>query len=338
MTSTLATFLDTIPTTDPTLPTDHFQAWSNRSVIPEWTSAVNLYAAVEELGDESHLQRILSCRKEAWFVQNSETLEIRVASKHCNLRWCPLCSESRQFFITTQTTDWLKSCHHPKLLTLTLRHTSSPLKHQIQFLYESFRQLRKKSYFKKNVTGGIWFFQVKISKTDGNWHPHLHCTIDGNYLTFNKIQKLWIRITKGSKFLNIKPCTDIERSAKHIARYAARPADLADLEFDQGLELYYALKSKRLVGSWGTARSLSFRPTKPPDAHLWKNIGSWTSVQAMRGIQQEADLIWKAFITNTPASQILSLTYSDYSLGDWGKAANPCPPVTEYLDFYNRGG
>lgn len=334
MDSAIAPLVHTIPTTDPPTPTDDFQAWSTRSTLSEWSLSVELYRSIADLGDEDHLDRILSCRKKAWFVQNSETLDIRVASKKCNLRWCPLCAESRQYFIADQTEAWLKTAHHPKLLTLTLRHTSAPLTNQIDFLYECFRQLRKKAYFKKNVIGGIWFFQVKLSKDDCTWHPHLHCVIDGNYLKFHQIQNLWINITKGSKFVNIKTCSNIQNSAKHIARYAARPADLSDKTLSQQLELYYALRSKRLVSSWGSARPMSFRPCKPDDAHLWKDIGSWQTVQAMRGISDEADMIWKSFSTNQPPPCLVTMRPLEMLMAGVDYAAKPPPPIEQYLDFY----
>ena len=334
MSPTMTSSLDTEETTDPISPTEDFQTFSRHSTAPEWDATHELYATLADLGDEKPLHRFQDCRKKAWFVQNENTLEIRVASTKCHLRWCPLCADSRQMFIAKQTTDWLKTCHHPKLLTLTLRHTSAPLESQIKFLYESFRQLRKRSYFSKKVTGGIWFFQVKKSDSDHKWHPHLHCTIDGLFLKHRELKNLWIRITRGSEIVHIKPCTNIENSAQHIARYAARPSDLATFEFSDTLEIYHAMKSRRIVGSWGTARYISFRPSKPDDAADWKSCGGWSTVQGMRGFDEDATMIWKAWLTNKPAPRKVSMYRLEQAMAGVDVAAAPAPALQTYLDFY----
>lgn len=336
MPETSSSLLDTIETSARSAVPDSYQAFLRRSRDSEWLATYNLYATVADLNPGQTLSRFENCRKSAWFVRNELTGAVKVASSHCNLRWCPLCAETRQVLITQATKDWLETCHHPKLLTLTLRHTSSPLESQIDFLYHSFQKLRKRALIKNHCDGGIWFFQVKRSKRDHNWHPHIHATIDGDFIAHRKIQKLWARITRGSDQVNIKACTNIENSSKHIARYASRPADLTDHPELDRLELYNALQHRRLVGSWGSAREISFTPKKPADADLWHKIANWSTVRHLLGFSDEADLIWKCFLTNEPLPATVSMNPLENSLLGSTEISPRAPDPQGWLDFFLR--
>ncbi|MCK5614526.1 protein rep [Candidatus Pacearchaeota archaeon] len=296
-----------------------------------------MYDTLSVLAIDEKLDRFLDCRKKAWFVQNQKTFEVRVASKKCTLRWCPLCAGSRRHFIGTQTLTWLKSAKFPKFLTLTLRHTSAPLSSQIDFLYESFRQLRKRNYFKKNVKGGVWFFQVKKSKVDGLWHPHLHCVICGNWVAHRKLKDMWIRITKGSDIVHIKPCIDLKKSADYIARYAAKPAILKELSIDEQIELYQSMAGRRIVGAWGNARPMSFRPCKPDDSADWQHAGWWSTVNNMRRHDADAADIWRAFTTGVPLEGRVSMYKLEQLMAGNDIEPRVVPAVTGYLDFMVPG-
>lgn len=329
-----ATLVHTQQTSSGSPMPNNYAAFCRVIDIDEWSATRDLYQAQSTSDEDPALQRFLDCRKKAWFVQNIATLHVKVASKHCNLRWCPLCANSRQQVITAVTKEWLHGCKHPKLLTLTLRHTSSPLANQIDFLYKCFNKLRKRKFFTSNVTGGIWFFQIKRSKTTGEWHPHIHTTIDGSYLARKDLSKLWAEITRGSDVIDIRSCKNIDNSANHIARYTSRPADLADKSLSDRLELFHALNNRRLVGSWGTARNLSLKPQKPADSDDWQNIGNWSTIKEMQGYSDDADEAWKAFITGQPAKRLLSLRLLENAIdGIDERNQNPIDPQT-WLDFY----
>ncbi len=261
-----------------------------------------VYSLLPGRNTEKRLANFDQCKTRSWFTRHDDTGEVKVVSSSCKLRWCPLCSNARKYHLAKQVKEWLESVKSPKFLTLTVKHSSIGLDAQIDHLYRSFRKLRQMKAYKKLFKGGVWFFQIKKSDTDGLWHPHLHCVIQSAYVDHSKLWKAWLLITGTSKVVDVRSVKDDDNVAEYVARYAARPSDLAGLEVADQLELVTALHGRRLVGTWGSARVISLSPSKPPDAGKWQNVGSWWLVAAMHEHDERARAIWKAFRLNKPLS------------------------------------
>lgn len=257
----------------------------------ETLAAKKLYIQIDELEASEKCWELECCRTVAWFVRHEETGQVRISSKKCHLRWCYHCAESRQNFITSQVHPWWARAKLPKLLTLTLQHTSAPLEQQIDLLYRSFQKLRNRQPMKKKCIAGVWFFQITRNHETNTWHPHLHALIDSAYLKHDLLKKAWCQITGGSTIIHIKAVIDTAKTLSHCARYAARPSSLINLTDSEALELYQAFQNRRIVGAWGKAKAISFRQTKPVDSEKWKNIGSWQYVFSKVGKDIRADRI-----------------------------------------------
>lgn len=189
---------------------------------------------------------------------------------------------------------------------------------------------------KRNVSGGIWFFQVKKNKAGDEWHPHLHCVIDAEYISKFDLSAAWAAVTITSNIIDIRTVYDQEKAAQEVARYASRSAMLEPLASVDRLELIEAMHGRRVVGTWGSARSLSLRPSKPADADDWVNVGSWSVVSIMHGQDDRADAIWKAYKTDGTIPEDCSLwkfelqfNGSQMPLENW-----PAEPHQTFLDFY----
>ena len=254
-----------------------------------------IYSILPGRNPEGRLTNFDNCKKQAWFVRHRITGDVKIVSSSCKLRWCPLCANAKKYLLAEGVKEWLKGVDKPKFLTLTLKHSENPLINQIDHLYQSFRKLRLRKNYRKLFKGGVWFFQIKKSKNDGLWHPHLHCVIESKFVDFDKLWKAWLLITGTSKVVDVRSVKNDEEVAEYVARYAARPSDLAELELSDQLELVAALHGRRLVGAWGTAREISLSPSKPQDAGDWKNVGSWWLVATMFGHDVRAKNIWTAF-------------------------------------------
>lgn len=314
-----------------------YQTLLIREHASEFAAARRLYDVLDLQTNLSKLEILDSCRSDSWFIRHSLSGEVRIASNCCKLRWCPMCAKSRQNFITRQVSSWFLHARQPKLLTVTIRHTSAPLKTQVEFLYKSFQRLRKRKLLKDNIAGGVWFFQVKRSSDGLTWHPHIHCLIDSNYIPHKKLMSLWSEITVGSFVIDIRQIINTEKAVKHNARYCAKPCSLVDLDICEMLELFEAFNKRRLVGCFGTAKNIQLRPVKPPDSDQWENIGSWSYVVGLAGEDDRADAILLAWRTQKPLSQGITLC----KLDNFG----PDPPPPEerpliqhqyVLDFYAR--
>ena len=295
-----STLLEPIETTVRQAPSNTLRQHLTRNNPAEIEASRHVYEILGGESPEKRIDRFDKCKSQAWFVRNSETGLVKVVSSSCKLRWCPLCANAKKYHLAEQVSEWLESVDKPKFLTLTLKHSTNCLSDQIDQLYKSFRKLRLFKEYKKLIHGGVWFFQIKKSKHDDLWHPHLHCVIDAKYIDHTKLWKTWLTITHTSKVVDIRSVKDEAQVAEYVARYAARPSDLAELQLGDQLELVTSLHGRRLCGTWGTARVVSLTPSKPQDSDDWKNIGSWWMVATMFDTDKRANHIWKAFQTNKP--------------------------------------
>jgi hypothetical protein len=202
-------------------------------------------------------------------VYNPATLEVRVHSNRCNVRFCPFCTRVKRAVITESVTDWLKKAAAPKLLTFTIRHTDEPLSVQVDHLYESFRLVRKRKLLKSAIRGGVWFFQLKQSGSPSTWHPHLHCLIDADYIPQSKLSALWSKVTGGSTVVDIRACKSVSATAEYVARYATSPASLLALSPADGAVALECFLDRRVVGTWGSARGVKLSVSRMTEGERW---------------------------------------------------------------------
>ena len=240
------------------------------------------------------------CRTSSWFIVNSESREVRVATRTCKLRWCPMCAKARMRHLTSEVTSWFENVKNPKFLTLTVQHNEEPLHDQIEYLYDCFKNFRKRKLVKDKIDGGVWFFQIHKSKTDGLWHCHLHCVIDSGFIPQKKLSDLWLKCTLTSCVVDIRAVKRPEIIAEYVARYAARPSILGELEPEDRIDLVRALQGRRLVGAWGTARKIRLRPALPDDTDKWKSVGGWSLIREYLHESDEARAIVNAWRKKEP--------------------------------------
>jgi len=278
---------------------DTYQAHKRHSCEREWLAIERLYLQFPGNSSQSRAFRFRECRTWSWFARNIETGLVRVASSNCKLRWCPLCASAKANYISRNCEAWLKSHKQPKMLTLTLKHSSAPLKFQIDNLYESFRKLRKSKLLKEKVAGGIWFFQLKKSKSDSLWHPHLHCLISSEYLPQQLLSKLWYKITLTSNVVDIRSIKDNESASKEVARYCARPCKMSDLsEPDRGI-VFEAFHGRRISGTWGNGSECKLSVKSDFDETQWEYLATWKTIQENVSFDDRAKAILHAYKNNT---------------------------------------
>ena len=262
--------------------------------------AESIYREWDRLDNKHRTSQFLQCKSAAWFVVHKVTREVRVQSHSCGLRWCPFCIKSRRYVITSSVTEWLKDRQRPRFITLTLRHRSAPLSEQIADLYYFFRQLRKTAFWRSNVKGGIWFFQVKKTKSGEYWHPHLHVLVEGNYMMQEALRELWRKITHGSYIVDIRAIKSVRKAAAYVARYASAPCRLLDCAFDDALEVVQALHGKRICGTFGSAKGVPLRKLPYDDREDWVTLDSFFNVSLGSSTDEFAATIWQCWVDNKP--------------------------------------
>jgi len=305
--STNPTRLDTEETSGQSLDPSDYRAIRIHPVRKEYSAAYELYSHLDGLDNRDRSNNLQGCRRYAWFVRDTETGTVHVASNSCKLRWCPVCSRARTFFIQRNVLEFATGRTDLRFMTLTLRHTSQGLSEQIDYLYACFRKLRKYKQFKHYVTGGIWFFQVTIEKSTGCWHPHLHCLITGRYMPKSWLVKAWSHITKGSYICDIKYVKNASRAAKYVARYCARPVNLSDHPMELRLQIFESFHGRRLNGTWGKAKDVSLSPSTQLAEGRFERLGSWSTIYHSRMSFSDAMAIYKAWKEKTTIDPGISM-------------------------------
>lgn len=268
--------------------------------MESYIRALEIYADVDGTFGGKFSSRLQACRKYAWFVQSSVTKKLRVQSSRCKLRWCPICRDVSRMIVTNAVNDWLVIQKYPKMITLTLKHNDDPLEVQIKHLYKSFLKLRRRAYFQRLITGGVWFFQLKFNEQAQQWHPHIHCLVAGKYLPQARLKSLWHKITGDSYVVDIRPVKDLESCSNEVARYATSPADITAVNLQRALEIHYATKHRRICGSWGSAKSLVLRPRPLEDTGEWSKVADFYFINTTKEYDPNALTFWKCFKRGVP--------------------------------------
>jgi hypothetical protein len=280
-------------------------------VAKEYEAAERLYEVLKDDTKRGRINQLRECRTLAYFARNDLTGEVRVRSSHCQLRWCPLCGRSRRNFIVEQVATRLRSVYRPRFATFTLKHSDAPLEHQINSLYNYFRQLRRRFQFKRLTRGGIWFFQIKRYEKTGAWHPHIHCLLDGQYIEQSALSAEWKKITYGSYIVDIRAVHNKKNAAEEVARYAAMPCNLAVISDSAAVEIAEALQGKRLAGTWGSLRNIRLHYTKTPAESTWVNVGWYTSIMELIDTDINAQSILLSWLSGEPLPPATNIWHVD---------------------------
>ena len=291
-----------------------------------------LYRFIDDLDDTEYSYRLESCRTMPFFMVNKNTLKVRIASQSCNLRFCPLCQKSKRSNIAANVKKWMKSEKHPKMITLTMKTTDEDLKIQLDRLYKCFKQLRRLKLFKEKTTGGIWFFQVTQTTNPKAFHPHLHIITAGDYIPHRQLSREWQRITGESFIVDLRAVKNIKKSADYVSRYATMPANLLYMEQMAQACLFYAIKGRRLCGTFGSAYKQKLTKKPEIDKETWKKIKPFHEIMKMQDGDETAKAMVQAWISGKPLKEMpnfpSSLKFSNIIDTDKNK-----PEPEPYLEF-----
>ncbi|MCW7072266.1 MAG: protein rep, partial [Methanophagales archaeon] len=119
---------------------------------------------------------------------------------------------------------------------------------------QSFRRLRQRAIWKNAVDGGCYV--LEITGVPGNWHGHIHAVIYSRWMNWDKLLKVWIKVSggRGVWIQNIPPSV----AKNYITKYITKPAGISD---EAAAELEFEIKGYRLFnpfGSWYN-RNLEYR-------------------------------------------------------------------------------
>jgi len=195
---------------------------------------------------------------------------------YCHDRFCLPCAQARSRTVAANLHAALQNGNF-RLLTLTLHSTTEPLADLIKKLYVSFRKLRRLPWWTDRVTGGAAFLEVKWNDDKQRWHPHLHCILDGRYLSPGELVAHWWNITGDSYIVDIRAIRDKDEATRYVSKYASKPMRNSFINRPDRLdEAIVALHGRRLILTFGTWSKL--RLTEATHTTTWYPIAPLTEI------------------------------------------------------------
>lgn len=185
-------------------------------------------------------------------VYESEDGEIHVSEDRCKSRLCPRCALIRSRALTAKIWAALQRMNSPRMLTLTLRSASLPLRDEIDRLTTCFKNLRRSKGWKSHVDGGAYTIEATWNPTTEQWHPHLHAIIDGRYWPQSAIADAWQAVTGDSRIVDIRMVYDAAKAATYVASYVAKSSDVRQLPDDLIPEWAHSIHGLRMMQTFGS--------------------------------------------------------------------------------------
>jgi hypothetical protein len=308
---------------EPTPPQDLEPVLSQRWIHAGWRhTRSQVFDALRRTEQPAaRVQAFAECGSTAIILQSRDNpSDWKIAGSRCHDRFCQRCAGARAHAIAYNVIDYLAD-RETRFLTLTVKHDDASLAMMLDHLTRSFRTLRRRPLWKKCVTGGVAFLEIKWSAASQSWHPHFHILIVGKYLDWQKLKAEWWRITGDSHVIDIRAIRNRDQAFHYVCKYASKPLNNTFANRPPLLdEAIRALRGRKLAHTFGDCRGLVL--IEKPDDAAWEPRGSlndWIK-RARRG-DAEAQNVLLGIAANALAADLLTPGLYE------ADAADPDPPV-----------
>lgn len=230
-------------------------------------------ALMETEQTEGRCRRFATCGDDCWVLQSkTEAGKYGLACNACNDRFCVPCARARARVINHNLSTRLGK-EPMRFVTLTVRTDGLTLKEGLAKLYDSWKQLQRRTVWSRAVKAGVAFLELKRSADGLRWHPHFHVLTTGSYIPKIKLQEAWREITTDSFIVDIRFVRAAAVVQHYVAKYASKPLPTDVLYAHEWLcEAIVALKGKRMIIPFGDWHGLKL--TERPKADEWEVLGS----------------------------------------------------------------
>jgi hypothetical protein len=228
------------------------------------------------------IDRFENCGSGCLLQRKVGEARVRLSANYCHDRFCLPCATARSRSIAANLG---KLCGDAPVahLVLTIRHNEAPLGRQFDRLVSAFADVRRGKLWNRSVVGGAYFFEVKRSKDEKSWHPHLHVILSGSYIDQKALSDAWLKATGDSNYVYIKAITDTKKVVKYAAKYASKPFDPSILRHDDWIDCcIVALRGRRMCSTFGQWRGSELEDDDTDD-------GVWVTVGRLDAIIRDAD-------------------------------------------------
>jgi hypothetical protein len=219
----------------------------------------------------TRLEKFCHCGGAAYVEISPSAGTVRLTANYCRDRCCVPCGAARSAQVTRSLVREAAG-KTVRFLTLTLRHSRTPLTDQISRIYRDFSALRRRSWWKDRCTGGAAVLELKIAP-DGLWHVHLHCLVLGSFMDQRELSRQWHAVTGDSWIVDIRKVHN-EEAIRYVASYTGKPLDSSIYASPDRLdEFIAAIKGRRLVNTWGCWSRIDIDAPDPEAPTDWVAVG-----------------------------------------------------------------
>lgn len=226
---------------------------------------------------KSRVENFAECGATAYVYRAADDpSKFRLGGSSCRDRFCIPCSIDRSRCLATNVLNTLGK-RPARFVTLTLRQTDAHLRDILDRLYDAFRKLRARSFWKKRVKGGCAFIEIKYSAANDAWNVHLHAIVHGQFIPKRELSSEWWKITGDSFIVDVRLIENEVKIARYVVKYCSKPCNATFLNRKDYLDtVITVMVGRRLCLTFGDWRGIKL--TESPNETDWISLGSFHTV------------------------------------------------------------
>jgi hypothetical protein len=224
-----------------------------RRIVDALTDAAGPVLVHDDPDPDPYLKlarKLGNCCRVAQVVLTTDD-EIELREQRCRSRLCPRCARLRARALAYKLQEAVRRMNSPRFLTLTLAHRDQPLRDQLRALTAAFKELRRSKLWRHHFDGGAYTLEVVWNHSRAEWHPHLHCLVDGRYCPQSALADAWERATGDSRIVDIRLVKDARQAGRYVASYCAKSSDTSKMPAEQIVEWADQVHGLRMIQTFG---------------------------------------------------------------------------------------
>lgn len=269
-----------------------------RRVISALLSASKISGPADDLDDaDPHYRiarKIAHCCRAATILNDASTGQIMLSQARCRSRLCPRCAKIRQYEMAAKIRQLVREIDDARFLTLTLASSDAPLADQIARLKDCFKRLRRRRAGKAHITGGVMVLEITYNHSRKQWHPHLHCIVDGTYWPQAEIADAWEKITGDSRIVDIRRVGSRDALTRYVVKYVSKTSCSQKIPHHKIAEWATEVHGSRMFQAFGHLHAIAIEKPEKPDRD-YENLASMAQMsRAAANGNQRAARLWRA--------------------------------------------
>lgn len=274
------------------------------------------------------MERFMQCGSGAVVEYSPSLCKARTRAHFCRNRWCLPCAKARAYLDELKLRELVRG-KVLRRVTLTVKsYRGEKLITALGRLERAWDILRKDEWFRSKVTGGVKTLEVKRGKLSGNWHPHIHLLLEGDFVKQQTLSGLWEQITEDSNNVYCELLRQgeqgEEQAVQYGTKYACKPVPEAIYRNPSDLlEAMDVLKGKRMfdyIGTWRKAKK-----PEPVRANDWQRVDRLHRLATRARYGCRESRLWLQLIAESRLELLLSHAEPEWAVR-WYQPLGTAPP------------